>query len=149
MEEVELKLQKTTSESKHNQDIATYQSIFKQLKDLGEEYSYKLSKDYKTVSFPEIPDHPGHFMELHYDQQRQAFHVQRHSLPNKCGKIMGRSISEFLEAFKSELTILDEFYGNLSDIDELCFVIAPAPVTTKDLYRIFKFSACNYWVNLN
>lgn len=141
MEEVERDLKNNSSDAtSHDQDIITYQSIFNQLKAIDSKYVYKLSKDYKSVIFSELPDHPGHHLELQYDEVRRGFQVQRHSLPSQCGKLLGRNISEFLQHFESELGILDEFYGNLSDIDELCFVIAPVPVTTKDAYRIFKFS---------
>lgn len=141
VQEMENELKRNaTSPTTHADDIATYQTIFEQLRAIDGDHSFKLSKDYKTVTFSELPDHPGHYLELCYNQLTSKFHVQRHSLPNRCGALKGRTVSEFLDGFRSELGILEEFYGNLADIDELCFVIAPVPVTTKDAYRIFKFS---------
>lgn len=141
MDELVNEIKEVSSDSTtHAKDIATFHTIFEQLKAIEGEYPYKLSTDYQTITFSEIPDHRGHYLELHYDRLRNAFQLQRHSLPQKCGTLKGRTLAEYLENFRSELGILEEFYGNLSDIDELCFVIAPVPVTTKEAYRIFKFS---------
>ena len=137
---LEKELKGDTLQPTHQEDISSYKVIIEQLKTIDGEYPYKLSDDYKTVTFSGIPDHPGHNLTLRYDGKRQGFHIENHSLPDKCGALRGKTIGEFLENFKSELTMLEEFYGNLNDIDELCFVIAPVPVTTKDSYRIFKFS---------
>lgn len=133
----------TSSESTVAEDLLAYEVIFRQLAEIrNENHTIKLSPDYKTVTITEMVNHPGHFLEVRYDTKKQTFHLQNHSLPEKCSShiLKGRTLSEFLNSFTNELTNLEEFYGNLCDIDELCFVIAPVPVTSKDTYRIFKFS---------
>lgn len=139
MSDLEKELKGSVPGTTHEEDIDIYSRIFQQLKEINSEFNYVLSEDYQTVTFSDLPGNPGHFLELKYDPLRHSFQ-QRHSLPDKCSQIKGRTVKELLDNFNAELAVLEEFYGNLSDIDELCFVIAPVPVTTRDTYRIFKFS---------
>lgn len=125
----------------HQQDFAAYKIIVDQLTAIKDKFPFKLSKDYKTISFTKLHSHPGHYLELRYLTEKNCFQVEKHSLPDQCKRAFnGRTVEELLNSFIIELNNLEEFYGNLSDIDEVCFVIAPVPVTTKDRYRIFKFS---------
>lgn len=125
----------------HREDISSLKAVLDQLAALGNEYRFELSEDHKTIHFPEIPNFAGHYLAVVHDNLKKNFQLKRHSLPEKCNfTLKGKTLSDLLNQFQSELNNLEEFYGNLSDIDELCFVIAPVPVTTKDCYRIFKFS---------
>lgn len=140
LSELEKELQDNSTNS-HVDDIASYKVVFDQLAALGNDTAFKLSDNYKTISFTNIADFAGHFLEVTYNNLRKNFQLKGHSLPVKCNfTLKGRTLREALCQFQSELNTLEEFYGNLSDIDELCFVIAPTPVTTRDCYRIFKFS---------
>uniref|UniRef100_A0A182M860 Ubiquitin-like domain-containing protein n=1 Tax=Anopheles culicifacies TaxID=139723 RepID=A0A182M860_9DIPT len=72
----------------------------------------------------------------------ELFKVAHHTLPELAvGEIVKRqtTLQRHVQVFLDTLEQLEEFYSNLSTIDELCFVILPATIDTKTTYRIFKY----------
>ncbi|XP_053663872.1 E3 ubiquitin-protein ligase FANCL [Anopheles marshallii] len=72
----------------------------------------------------------------------ELFKVAQHTLPELAVcEIFKRqtTLQRHLQVFLDTLEQLEEFYNNLSTIDELCYVILPATIDTKTTCRIFKY----------
>lgn len=65
-----------------------------------------------------------------------------HSLPNddEHFKSVGTSIHSFSMRFFELLDEMEEFYGQMHTIDELCCVVDPMEISTKHNYRVIKLS---------
>uniref|UniRef100_A0A182QEV4 RING-type domain-containing protein n=1 Tax=Anopheles farauti TaxID=69004 RepID=A0A182QEV4_9DIPT len=70
------------------------------------------------------------------------FKVCQHTLPELAvSEALKRhnSMHRHLETFLYTLAQMEEFYSNLATIDELCYVILPATIDTKTVFRVFKY----------
>lgn len=66
--------------------------------------------------------------------------VTDHSLPDFNGKLFNfvGHLEAYAAKFYEYLDQMDEFYGHMNTVDELCFVVDPVEVTTKCNYRVIK-----------
>ncbi|KAH8337380.1 hypothetical protein KR059_008627, partial [Drosophila kikkawai] len=90
------------------------------------------------IRFCEFVDYEQHYLELEVPSLR----LLQHSLPDcvPLAEMMvksARSLEEVLILFRKLLEELRPFYDNFMDIDELCHVLQPSPVTTKHNSRVF------------
>uniref|UniRef100_A0A4Y0BGL4 RING-type domain-containing protein n=1 Tax=Anopheles funestus TaxID=62324 RepID=A0A4Y0BGL4_ANOFN len=99
------------------------------------------NKTLTHVEFTSFEDRGNHSLAL----QRiggELFKVTQHTLPELAVcEIFKRqtTLQRHVQVFMDTLEQLEEFYNNLSTIDELCYVILPATIDTKTTYRIFKY----------
>lgn len=80
----------------------------------------------------------SHFIVLKLDEDLIAT-VSSHSLPNieKLFKPFG-TVESYATMFFSYLEQMELFYGHMSTIDELCYVVDPVKIDTKCNYRLIK-----------
>ncbi|XP_049299646.1 E3 ubiquitin-protein ligase FANCL, partial [Anopheles funestus] len=99
------------------------------------------NKTLTHVEFISFEDRGNHSLAL----QRiggELFKVTQHTLPELAVSEMFKrqtTLQRHVQVFMDTLEQLEEFYNNLSTIDELCYVILPATIDTKTTYRIFKY----------
>lgn len=89
-----------------------------------------------------IPDETyggDHFLIVSINEDLHVS-VLDHSLPDLNGKLFNfiGNLESYASKFFEYLDQMDEFYGNMNTIDELCFVVDPVNVTTKCNYRVIK-----------
>lgn len=120
-------------------NVKNCQSVLQQLCAIEDRSRLELSRDMQTITLRKFPGFPDHFLTIAVQDSGQ-FKIVDHSLPDQVKfHLVGSSIAEFMTTFHTQLGYLEEFYANLSDLDEICYIIAPVPATTKSNYRIFKF----------
>uniref|UniRef100_A0A182PQ83 Ubiquitin-like domain-containing protein n=1 Tax=Anopheles epiroticus TaxID=199890 RepID=A0A182PQ83_9DIPT len=87
-------------------------------------------------------DHKGnHSLSLSRTGE-ELFKVAKHTLPELAvSELFKRqtTLQRHVQVFLDLIDQLEEFYNNLNTIDELCYVILPASIDTKTVYRIFKY----------
>ncbi|XP_049544999.1 E3 ubiquitin-protein ligase FANCL [Anopheles darlingi] len=72
----------------------------------------------------------------------QQFKITRHTLPEPAVTESFQrqtTLERHWQIFCDTLDQLEEFYGNLSTIDELCYVVHPTHIDTKTSWRVFKY----------
>uniref|UniRef100_A0A6E8VLJ8 RING-type domain-containing protein n=1 Tax=Anopheles coluzzii TaxID=1518534 RepID=A0A6E8VLJ8_ANOCL len=72
----------------------------------------------------------------------ELFKVAQHTLPELAvSELFKRqtTLQRHVQVFLDLLDQLEEFYNNLNTIDDLCYVVLPATIDTKTVYRIFKY----------
>lgn len=103
-----------------------------------QEYRLQLDDNCTRIRFCSFAEHEAHYLELELPTMR----LLQHSLPD-CVQLKdmlaGNSLS-LIDILNLYLKLLDElrpFYESFLDIDELCDVLQPSPITTKHNYRVF------------
>lgn len=101
-----------------------------------------VSRDYKLLRIADFLEFENdHYFELRVNDNMEVT-VISHSLPDIIDgspilKATG-TIEGHFEAFLCYLRKLQSFYDNMNTIDEICFVVGPAKVTTKSVTRTLK-----------
>lgn len=101
-----------------------------------------VSRDYKLLRISDFAEFENvHHIELRVDDNMEVT-VTSHSLPDILDgspilKASG-TIEGLFEAFLTFLRKLQSFYDNMNTIDEICFVVGPAKLTTKSVTRTLK-----------
>ncbi|XP_022216164.2 uncharacterized protein LOC111070110 [Drosophila obscura] len=103
-----------------------------------QEYRLQMDAGYSRIRFSQFPDFEQHYLELEVPTMR----LLEHSLPDcvQLGEMLAKSartLSDVLNLFRKLLEDLRPFYDNFMDIDELCHVLQPSPITTKHNTRVF------------
>ncbi|KAH8271439.1 hypothetical protein KR018_010312, partial [Drosophila ironensis] len=103
------------------------------------EYTLQMDQGCSRVRFCEFVDFEQHYLELKVVPWLQLL---GHSLPDcvPLGQMLEKSahnLADVLNLFLKVLEDLRPFYDNFLDIDELCHVLQPHPVTTKHNSRVF------------
>ncbi|BFF92759.1 E3 ubiquitin-protein ligase FANCL [Drosophila madeirensis] len=103
-----------------------------------QEYRLQMDADCSRIRFSQFPDFEQHYLELELPTMR----LLEHSLPDcvPLGDMLAKSartLSDALNLFRKLLEDLRPFYDNFMDIDVLCHVLQPSPITTKDNARVF------------
>lgn len=101
-----------------------------------------VSRDYKLLRICDFAEFENdHHIDLRVDDNMEVF-VTSQSLPDVIdGTPIFKSsgtIEGYFETFVSYLRKLQSFYDNMNTIDEICFVVGPAKVTTKSVTRTLK-----------
>ncbi|XP_055907538.1 E3 ubiquitin-protein ligase FANCL [Eupeodes corollae] len=106
--------------------------------------SYKIYTNIQcgSIRFTDFNHFKGHYLQLGLDDTNN-YTIFDHSLPRgiQWDQLLlssSSSIKSFLDQFLKFLEELKDFYTNLADIDELCYVVQPPNPNTKDNWRIFK-----------
>ncbi|EDW28024.1 GL27281 [Drosophila persimilis] len=102
------------------------------------EYRLQMDASCSRIRFSQFPDFDQHYLELEVPTMR----LLEHSLPDcvMLGEMLAKSartLSDGLNLFRKLLEELRTFYDNFMDIDELCHVLQPSPITTKHNTRVF------------
>lgn len=103
-----------------------------------QEYRLQLDENCTRIRFCSFAEHEAHYLELELPTMR----LLEHSLPDCVllkDMLAGNSHS-LIDILNLYLKLLDElrpFYESFLDIDELCDVLQPSPITTKHNYRVF------------
>lgn len=101
-----------------------------------------ISRDYQLLRISDFGEFENdHHIELRVEDNMEVT-VTSHSLPDIIDgspilKTSG-TIEGHFEMFLSYLRKLQSFYDNMNTIDEICFVVGPAKVTTKAVTRTLK-----------
>ncbi|KAH8354179.1 hypothetical protein KR084_002622 [Drosophila pseudotakahashii] len=104
----------------------------------SKEYRMQIDEDCSRLRFTDFSDYEQHYLELEIPSLR----LVEHSLP-ECvpfGEMLAKnagSLEEALTLYRKLLEELRPFYDNFMDIDELCHVLQPSPITTKHNTRVF------------
>lgn len=107
--------------------------------------SYSRGKTFLNTDCTQIKITPGdeytadHYLILTVGEDLNVS-VSSHSLPDPNGRLFNfaGTIGTFAAKFFEYLDQIEEFYEHMSTIDELCFVVDPAEITTKCNSRIIK-----------
>ncbi|XP_016961118.1 uncharacterized protein LOC108031871 [Drosophila biarmipes] len=104
----------------------------------SKEYCMQIDEDCTRLRISEFVDFEQHYLELEIPSLR----LIEHSLPEcvSLGEILTKSagtLEQVLVLFRKLLEELRPFYDNFMDIDELCHVLQPSPITTKHNSRVF------------
>ncbi|XP_030376259.1 E3 ubiquitin-protein ligase FANCL [Scaptodrosophila lebanonensis] len=104
----------------------------------SQEYHMQMNVQRTRVRFSRFVDYDQHYLEL----ELPTLSLLEHSLPecvnwNELFKQQARTLSEPLALYLKFLEELSPFYESFVDIDELCQVLQPYPITTKDSIRVF------------
>ncbi|XP_059611563.1 E3 ubiquitin-protein ligase FANCL [Phlebotomus argentipes] len=104
-------------------------------------HNVKVTADYSKIKINGISENEHHYLEFAVTDKAQV-KVTEHSLPPQLEKMFWKigSIESHLANFNALLEQLNEFYDNMHTIDELCFIVGPANITTKTTSRIIKFN---------
>uniref|UniRef100_A0A182NQ50 RING-type domain-containing protein n=1 Tax=Anopheles dirus TaxID=7168 RepID=A0A182NQ50_9DIPT len=73
----------------------------------------------------------------------ELFKVCQHTIPEVAVSeafTIQNTLHRHLQVFLDILDHLEEYYNNLATVDELCYVILPATIDTKTMYRVFKYN---------
>ncbi|XP_017111229.1 E3 ubiquitin-protein ligase FANCL [Drosophila elegans] len=102
------------------------------------EYLMQMDEACTRLRFSEFSDYEHHYLELEIPSLR----LLDHSLPEcvPLGEMLTKSAGTLEEALILFLKVLQElrpFYDHFMDIDELCHVLQPSPITTKHNSRVF------------
>ncbi|XP_020814013.1 E3 ubiquitin-protein ligase FANCL [Drosophila serrata] len=102
------------------------------------EYRLQTNDACSRIRFSEFVDYEKHYLELEVPSLR----LLENSLPDciPLAEMMvksARTLEDVLILFRKVLEELRPFYDNFMDIDELCHVLQPSPVTTKHNSRVF------------
>nr|XP_016935437.2 uncharacterized protein LOC108013938 [Drosophila suzukii] len=129
-----LPAKKVPTTSKQQGDV--YSDILDLCK--SKEYCMLIDDDCTLLRICEFSDFEQHYLELEVPSLR----VKDHSLPEcvPLGEILTKSagtLEQVLVLFRKLLEELRPFYDNFMDIDELCHVLQPSPITTKHNTRVF------------
>lgn len=101
-----------------------------------------MSRDYRLLRISDFAEFENdHHIALRVDDNLEVT-VTSHSLPDVIDgspilKASG-TIDGHFSQFLSYLRKLQSFYNNMNTIDEICFVVGPAKVTTKAVTRTLK-----------
>ncbi|KAH8383677.1 hypothetical protein KR009_010000, partial [Drosophila setifemur] len=103
-----------------------------------DEYSLKANASCSIIRFSDFTDFEQHYLELGVPSMQ----LMKHSLPSSVPlremlEKSAHSVKEALNLFRKVLEDLRPFYDNFMNIDELCHVLQPSPVTTKHNFRVF------------
>ncbi|XP_034113319.1 E3 ubiquitin-protein ligase FANCL isoform X1 [Drosophila albomicans] len=116
------------------------QNIYAEILNLHKPQEYRLQLDDRCsrIRFSNFADYDAHYLELELPSLRPL----EHSLPDcvSLGEMLATSARSLGDALALYLRLLDElrpFYDSLADIDELCDVLEPSPITTKHNSRVF------------
>ncbi|EDW81419.1 uncharacterized protein Dwil_GK11033 [Drosophila willistoni] len=102
------------------------------------DYHLQLNDSCTRIRFSRFAEMDQHFLELELPSLR----LLEHSLPD-CVPLATmlsknvRCLRDALQLYQKLLEDLRPFYETFMDIDELCHVLQPSPVTTKDNSRVF------------
>uniref|UniRef100_A0A182KEA0 RING-type domain-containing protein n=1 Tax=Anopheles christyi TaxID=43041 RepID=A0A182KEA0_9DIPT len=99
------------------------------------------NKHLMHVKFGSFDNRGSHSISLTRTGE-ELFKVTEHTLPELAvSELFKRqtTLQRHVQVFLDLLDQLEEFYNNLNTIDELCYVILPAAIDTKTVYRIFKY----------
>uniref|UniRef100_A0A1A9W701 RING-type domain-containing protein n=1 Tax=Glossina brevipalpis TaxID=37001 RepID=A0A1A9W701_9MUSC len=102
---------------------------------LSEDCKIYLDKNHKCLRFEIFACHKDHYLEL----SLPSMQALKHTLPD-CIDLQAlikecKSLKALLQKFSTFLEGLKPFYENLADIDELCHVVQPSKITTKENWR--------------
>lgn len=120
-------------------------------KSIEDVFQTRICSSYKSISFSNFSEfHNQHYLQLSINDGGDIIRmaVADHSLPDVAQvknhfdqlSIGDSSMLAIVTTFLCYLRQLDSFYSNMATIDEQCWVVDPAPATTKDFRRIFKIS---------
>ncbi|XP_017057622.1 uncharacterized protein LOC108098928 [Drosophila ficusphila] len=104
----------------------------------SEEYRTQMDEECTRLRFCEFSDFEHHYLELEVPSLRLVDHSLPECVP--LGEMLTKStgnLEEKLILFRKLLEDLRPFYENFMDIDELCHVLQPSPITTKHNTRVF------------
>ncbi|TDG48462.1 hypothetical protein AWZ03_005207 [Drosophila navojoa] len=115
-------------------------NIYTEILDLHnpQEYRLQLNDRFTRIRFCGFIEHEAHYLELELPSLR----LIAHSLP-ECIQLEdilesnSHSLTDILHLYLKLLEELRPFYDSFSSIDELCDVLQPCPITTKDNTRVF------------
>lgn len=124
------------------QDVAVVKqrNIYAEILELHkpEEYRLQVDENCTRIHFSSFAENEAHYLEL----ELPSMWVLNHSLPD-CVLLKdmlegnSRTLQEVLNLYLKLLDELRPFYESFLDIDELCDVLQPSPITTKHNYRVF------------
>lgn len=103
-----------------------------------EEYRLQLDENFSRIRFSNFAEYDSHYLELELPTMR----LLDYSLPD-CVTLAdmlatnARSLTDVLNLYLKLLDDLRSFYETFVDIDELCDVLQPSPITTKHNSRVF------------
>lgn len=102
------------------------------------EYCLQVDEACSMIRFSEFTDFEQHYLEL----KIPSLLLLDHSLPDcvSLGEMLTKSagnLEEALNLFRKLLEDLRPFYDNFMDIDELCHVLQPSPISSKHKTRLF------------
>nr|XP_044250177.1 E3 ubiquitin-protein ligase FANCL isoform X2 [Drosophila takahashii] len=104
----------------------------------SKEFQMQIDEACSRLRFSDFSDYEQHYLELEIPSLR----LVDHSLP-ECvpfGEMLAKnagSLEQILTLYRKLLEELRPFYDNFMDIDELCHVLQPSPITTKHNTRVF------------
>lgn len=105
---------------------------------------YKIYTNHQcsSIRFTNFDRFKGHYLQLGLDNKK-FYTIFDHSLPDgvQWEELLlsnNKSIKSFLDQYLKFLEELKDFYTNLADLDELCYVVQPPHPSTKENWRIFK-----------
>ncbi|KAH8311244.1 hypothetical protein KR044_005204 [Drosophila immigrans] len=123
-----------------NNTPSKQQNIYAEILELHKPLEYRLQLDEhcSRIRFSNFADYDVHYLELELPTLR----VLEHSLPEcvNLAQMLATNARTLADALNLYLKLLDElrpFYDSLADIDELCDVLEPSPITTKHNSRVF------------
>uniref|UniRef100_A0A182SI40 RING-type domain-containing protein n=1 Tax=Anopheles maculatus TaxID=74869 RepID=A0A182SI40_9DIPT len=125
------------------EDSITLTNLALEMLSIQQQYGCKVAfnKTLMQVEFSSFDGRGDHCLALSRITGA-LFKVVRHTLPEQAvSEMFKRQTTQqrHVQVFLDTLEQLEEFYSNLSTIDELCYVILPAAIDTKTTYRIFKY----------
>ncbi|XP_055847995.1 E3 ubiquitin-protein ligase FANCL [Episyrphus balteatus] len=105
-------------------------------------YKIYTNSQFSSIRFTDFDRFKGHYLQLGFDNTKN-YTIFDHSLPKgiQWEDVLlstSSSVKCFLDQFFKFLEELKDFYTNLADIDELCYVVQPLRPSTKENWRIFK-----------
>ncbi|XP_034485090.1 E3 ubiquitin-protein ligase FANCL [Drosophila innubila] len=115
-------------------------NIYAEILELNKPQEYRLQLDEccSRIRFSNFSEYESHYLELELPSLR----LLEYSLPD-CISLAGmladgaRSLTDVLNLYLKLLDELRPFYDSFADIDELCDVLQPSPITTKHNSRVF------------
>uniref|UniRef100_A0A182YP25 Uncharacterized protein n=1 Tax=Anopheles stephensi TaxID=30069 RepID=A0A182YP25_ANOST len=125
------------------EDSTTLTNLALELLSIQHQYGCKVefSKTLTRVEFASFDGRGNYSLALNRTAGA-LFKVVQHTLPEQAVSEMFKrqtTLQRHVQVFLDTLDQLEEFYTNLSTIDELCYVILPAAIDTRTTYRIFKY----------
>ncbi|KAH8407231.1 hypothetical protein KR222_010904, partial [Zaprionus bogoriensis] len=120
--------------------VIKVRNIYEEILELHKPQEYRLQVDERCtrVRFSSFAEHEAHYLELELPSMR----LLDHSLPD-CVLLKDmlagneRTLMDILSLYLKLLDELRPFYESFMDIDELCDVLQPSPITTKHNSRVF------------
>ncbi|XP_050072652.1 uncharacterized protein LOC126560740 [Anopheles maculipalpis] len=133
----------TTSSATSSEDSITLTNLALELISIQHQYgcSVAFSKTLTQVEFSGFEGRRHHSLALNRIAGA-LFKVVQHTLPEHSVSEQFKrqtTLQRHVQVFLDTLEQLEEFYSNLSTIDELCYVILPPAIDTKTTFRIFKY----------